>query len=320
MENITLHQLQLFRAVAKHLSYTRAAEEMFLAQPTVSMQIKQLTKVVGMPLFEQIGKRLYLSAAGYELLDTCETIFGRLSHFEMSIADLQGLKKGCLKLAVVTTAKYFAPRLLGPFCQRYPQIEVSLKVINRGQVLERLAQNDDDLYILAHPPDFPAVEARPFLKDALVVLAPHDHPLALKRNIPLAHLTDEPFLIREVGSGTRMVVQRFFESHGVPLTVKMEIGSSEAIKHAVVGGLGISVLSQHCLALEGAASQLAILDVEGFPLERHWNVVYPKGKSLSVIARTFLDYLFSEGQQIAELTSSQMLSNLARVYPLRATS
>lgn len=313
VENITLHQLQLFRAVAKHLSYTRAAEELFLAQPTVSMQIKQLTRVVGIPLFEQLGKRLYMTAAGHELLETCEAIFERLSHFEMSIADLQGLKKGRLKLAVVTSAKYFTPRLLGPFCQRYPQIEVSLKVTNRGRVLERLAQNADDLYILANPPDNPEVEARPFLKDALVVLAPSDHPLACKRNIPLECLAREPFLVREVGSGTRLMVQHFFESHGVPLTVKMEISSSEAIKQAVIGGLGISVLSQHCLALEVATGLIAVLDVQGFPLERHWNVVYPQGRSLSVLARTFLEYLFSEGQQIAERTSSQILSNLARV-------
>nr|WP_287127469.1 LysR family transcriptional regulator [Candidatus Cyanaurora vandensis] len=311
---MTLHQLQLFRAVAKHLSYTRAAEELFLAQPTVSIQIKQLTKVVGLPLFEQIGKRLYLTSAGRELSETCESIFERLSHFQISIADLQGLKKGRLKLAMGTTAKYFAPRLLGPFCQRYPQIEVSLKLSNRERVIERMTQNADDIYILAHPPENLEVEARPFLKDALVVLAPRDHPLALKRNIPVACLAHEPFLIREVGSGTRMIVQRFFEDHNVPLTVKMEIGSNEAIKQAIIGGLGISVLSQHCLALEGATGQLAILDVQGFPLERHWHVVYPQGKSLSVLARTFLDYLFTEGQYIAERASSQMLSNLARVH------
>lgn len=307
MQNITLHQLQLFQVVAKHLSYTRAAEELFLTQPTVSMQIKQLARSVGLPLFEQIGKRLYLTDAGQELLDTCAEIFQRLSQFEMAVANMQGLKKGRLKLAVVTTAKYFAPRMLGPFCQRYPQIEVTLKVTNRGRILERLSENLDDLYILALPPDNMEVESRPFLKDALVVLAPGDHPLVGQRNISPERLAMEPFLMREVGSGTRLLVQRFFEARGLKLNVKLEIGSSEAIKQGVAGGLGISILSHHTLALEGATNQIAILDVAGFPIERNWQVIYPKGKTLSVLASTFLEYLLAEGQEIAERNSPQIL-------------
>ncbi|BAC88942.1 LysR family transcriptional regulator [Gloeobacter violaceus] len=312
MKHATLHQLQVFQVVARHRSFTRAAEELFLTQPTVSMQIKQLTRAVGMPLFEQIGKRLFLTDAGRELLATCEEIFTRLAQFEMTVSDMQGLKKGQLRLAVVTTAKYFAPRLLGPFCQRYPEIDISLEVANRGRVLERLAENLDDFYIVGQVPEDLNVEMHPFLDDQLVVIAPYHHPLALQRNIPASRLVQEPFLMREPGSGTRMVVQQFFEERRLTPRVKMELGSSEAIKQAVIGGLGIAVLSHHALASEGALHHLAILNVEGFPIRRHWHVVYPAGKRLSVVARTFLQYLIEEGREVAERTSFEMTSLLER--------
>ncbi len=297
MKQATLHQLQVFEVVARHNSFTRAAEELFISQPTVSMQIKQLTKAVGLPLFEQVGKRLFLTEAGRELLLTCQEIFERLNRFEMTVADLSGLKKGHLNLAVVTTAKYFAPRLLGPFCQRYPDIEVALKVTNRERVLERLNANADDLYILGNPPT-QDLRAYPFLEDSLVVLAPRHHSLAQAKHITLSQLANEPFLMRELGSGTRLLVQKFFEEHNFIPKVKMELGSSEAIKQGVIGGLGISILSQRTLALEHATGHLAILDVDEFPLRRFWYVVHPAGKRLSVVARAFLDYLLSEGKEI----------------------
>jgi len=312
VKNVTLHQLQVFEVTARHRSFTRAAEELFLAQPTVSMQIKQLTKAVGLPLFEQMGKKLYLTDAGRELLLTCQEIFERLGRFEMTIDDMQGLKKGTLKLAVVSTAKYFAPRLLGPFCQRFPDIEISLKVTNRERVLERLSANQDDLYILGNPPE-EDVERYPFMEDVLVVLAPWDHPLVGVKNIPLQRLAEEPFLMREPGSGTRMLVQGFFDSHKVMPKVKMELGSSEAIKQAVVGGLGVSILSHHTLALERAIGQLVTLDVEGFPIQRFWHVVHPTGKRLSVVAKAFLDYLLSEGRQVVQNSQNKDIDHLAAI-------
>lgn len=302
MKQATLHQLKVFEAVARHRSFTRAAEELFLTQPTVSMQVKQLAKAVGLPLFEQIGKRLYLTAAGRELLATCQEIFEELSRFEIAVADLKGLKQGYLRLAVITTAKYVIPRLLGPFCQRYPGIDVSLKVTNHEHVLERLTDNQDDLYILSQPPEDFDVSSHPFVENPLVVLAPRHHPLAQKKNIPLKRLAEEPFIMREPGSGTRKAVQKLFDEHGVSVKVKLELGSNEAIKQAIAGGLGISVLSRHTLALEGTTSQLTILDVEDFPIQRYWYVVYPTGKQLSVIARTFFEYLLNEGKEIAQTT------------------
>ncbi len=307
MKQATLHQLQVFEAIARCGSFTRAAEELFLTQPTVSQQIKQLTKAVGMPLFEQVGKRLYLTDAGKEVLTVCRDISERLSRMEMTLADLKGLKQGNLRLAVITTAKYFVPRLLGPFRHRYPGINISLQVTNRKQVLDRLSENLDDLYILGQPPENLDVSLRPVLENPLVVIAPHNHPLAQEKNIPLQRLAEEAFIMREHGSGTRMVVERFFEENRVALNVEMEIGSNEAIKQAIVGGLGLSVLSRHSLALEGTKGPLTILDVEGFPIQRHWYIVYPASKQLSVVARTFLEYLLDEGKQIAEQTTLEFM-------------
>jgi DNA-binding transcriptional LysR family regulator len=286
--------------VARHKSFTRAAEELFLTQPSVSMQVKQLAKSVGMPLFEQVGKRLYLTEVGDELLGTCRDIFDRLSQFEMTVADLQGLKQGQLKLSVITTAKYVIPRLLGPFCQRYPGIEISLKVTNHEGLQERLNDNLDDLYILSQPPATPDVLCHEFLDNPLVVLAPMNHPLASQKNIPIEQLNGEPFIMREPGSGTRQAVQKMFEDRGVAVKVRLDLGSNEAIKQAIAGGLGISVLSRHVLTLDGWQNQLTILDVEGFPIPRQWYAIYPSGKQLSVVARTFFDYLLNEGKQAIE--------------------
>ncbi|HTN94852.1 MAG TPA: LysR family transcriptional regulator, partial [Gallionella sp.] len=247
MRNSTLRQLELFEAIARLGSFTRAAEELFLTQPTVSMQIKKLSDTVGMPLFEQVGKKIYLTDVGHELHRTCIGISEQLSNFEMIVADLKGLKTGKLRLSVVTTAKYFIPRLLGTFCQQYPGVDASLKVTNRERILERLANNLDDLYILGQPPEDIDVVAEPFLENILVVIAPANHPLARKKKIPLERLAEEPFLLREAGSGTRIAIERKFGESGLKLKMRMELGSNEAIKQAVIGGLGVSVLSRHTL-------------------------------------------------------------------------
>jgi DNA-binding transcriptional LysR family regulator len=301
----TFRQLEVFAAIARLGSFTQAADELFLTQPTVSMQIKKLTDAIGLPLFEQMGKRVFLTDTGRELYATCREMFERLAQFEMTVADLKGLKQGRLRLAVVTTAKYFAPRLLGAFCQQYPGIDVELKVSNRERILERLRDNVDDLYVLGQPPEDLDVECQPFLENPLVVIAPVHHPLTRERRIPLARVAQEPFIVRERGSGTRAAAERLFEEHGLTPTVRMELGSNEAIKQAIVGGLGLSVLSRHTLALDAAMGQLAILDVEHFPIRRYWYTVYPRGKQLSVVARTFLDYLLKAGENFdaAELST-----------------
>ncbi|MBK4731064.1 LysR family transcriptional regulator [Oxynema sp. CENA135] len=303
MKQATLHQLKVFEAAARHGSFTRAAEELFLTQPSVSMQVKQLGKAVGMPLFEQVGKKLYLTEAGQELLVTCRDVFERLTQFEMTVADLKGMKQGQLRLSVITTAKYVIPRLLGPFCQRYPGVEVSLNVMNHEGLLDRLNQNLDDLYILSNPPESKDISCQPFLENPLVVLAPTNHPLAKEKNIPIERLNGEPFIMREPGSGTRSAVQELFDQKEVDVKVRLDLGSNEAIKQAIAGGFGISVLSRHTLALEGSMKRLTILDVQHFPIRRYWHVIYPAGKQLSVVAQTFFDYLLNEGRKVAQETA-----------------
>jgi LysR family transcriptional regulator, low CO2-responsive transcriptional regulator len=307
VQNATLHQLKVFAAVARHNSFTRAAEELFLTQPTVSMQVKQLAKTVGLPLFEQVGKKLYLTEAGKELYATCQDVFERMSRFEIAIADIKGLKQGTLRLAVVTTAKYVIPRILGPFCQRYPGIDISLSVTNHQYILDGMAANQHDLYILSQPPEDVDVKVHPFLENPLVVLASRDNPLANEKNITIERLAEEPFIMREPGSGTRKEVQRVFDEANLRLKMKLDLGSNEAIKQAVAGGLGVSVLSKHTLALEGANRQIVMLDVIGFPIERNWYVVYPASKQLSAIAAAFYDYLLNEGKEVAMATAFQGL-------------
>ena len=298
MNQATLHQLKVFEAAARHGSFTRAAEELFLTQPTISMQIKQLTKSVGLPLFEQVGKRLYLTEAGRELFATCRQIFETMDKFQMTIANLKGLKQGQLKLAVITTAKYIIPRLLGPFCQLYPGIDISLQVTNHELILDRMMNNLDDIYIMSQIPDHFDVNFQPFLENPLVVFAPANHPLAKEKNIPIERLGEERFIMREPGSGTRSAVQTLFEKHGVKLKVKLELGSNEAIKQAIAGGLGISVLSRHTLLTD--TTEFSILDVQNFPIKRDWYMVYPAGKQLSIIAHTYYEYLLDAAKKITE--------------------
>lgn len=311
----TLRQLQVFEAVARLGSFTRAAEELFLAQPTVSMQIKKLVDTIDLPLIEQVGIRIQLTDAGREVYAACRQVFQTLAELETKIADVKGVKRGRLRVAVITSSKYLAPYLLGQFYRQHPDIEITLKVTNREQLLEWVANHEHDLYIMGQPPEEIDVEAHPLVPNPLVVMASRDHPLVQVPNIPLKRLLDEPFVMREPGSGTRAAIVRLFESNGLtPPTAKMEFDNNEAIKQAISAGLGISVLSLHSLALEGTSGPIALLDVKGFPIERHWYMVYPKGKKLSVVARSFLDLVSEQGHHIAEKFDRE-IAKLHRARP-----
>ncbi|WP_455365386.1 LysR substrate-binding domain-containing protein [Kaarinaea lacus] len=287
----TLRQLQIFEASVRLGSFSRAAEELFVTQPTVSMQIKKLSDALGIPLFEQVGRNVRPTEVGHELYDACRKIFESLANLEMKVSDHKGMKRGRLRLGVVTTAKYFVPEVLGEFCRKYPGIDVALKVSNRDRITERLNNYEDDLYIVGQAPtDVMEIESFPFAPNPLVVLASRDHPLVGQKNIPLSKIAEEPLILREPGSGIRDATLRRFQEEGLQPNVRMELGSNEAIKHAVVGGLGISILSLHTLSLEGPAGPVKILDVEGFPIMRQWHLVYPKGKELSLVADAFLEF------------------------------
>ena len=294
-----LPQLHVFESSARLGSFARAAQELHLAQPTVSVQIKKLSETVGFPLFEQVGKRIYLTDAGQRVYAGCNDVFRALSSLEERLTEMRGLDSGHFQFAVTSTAKYFAPRLLGAFIQRYPGVETSLQIHNRSTLIERLRNNEDDLYMFAHPPDQQEVMVQAILSNPLVVFARGDHPMAGEKDIALARLANEPFLIRERGSGTRMATLKLFEQHGLSPKIRMELSTNEAIREAILAGLGVSILSRYTFGLEPEQTKLVCLDVEGFPLESHWHFVYPVGKHLSVAARAFMDFARVEAKNLA---------------------
>lgn len=293
---LTLHQLAIFAVLARHENMTRAAAELHMTTPALSIQIKQMAESLGTPLHEQIGRRLYLTEAGRRVEVAARDVLQRLDELGDELAELQGLERGSLKLSIITTAKYFVPRLLGEFCRQHPGIEVALEVSNRDQCLARLSHNLDDLYIMGHPPAGLDVKAVSFMSNPLVIIAPADHPLAAERDIAPSRLAGEPLIMREQGSGTRRAAERFFEQHSVNLKTRMTLGSNEAVKQAVAGGLGLAVISQHTLVLDEQSGAFAVLDVKGFPLLRHWYAIYPSGKRISAVTEAFLRYIMSEGE------------------------
>jgi DNA-binding transcriptional LysR family regulator len=287
----SLHQLRVFETVARLKSFTAAAAEMHLTQPTVSVQMKELAGHVGLPLFEQRGRRIALTAAGEALLATARTMFDNWSAFEMTVGELQGARRGTLRLAAVTTAEYFVPELLAPFAAAHPAVEVQLAVENRNAVVARLEQDLDDLAIMMMPPSHVPLAAWRFMENPLVALAPRRHPLAQRRRVALATFVEQPLLMREAGSGTRMAFERFCAEHHLAPNVRMQLGSNEAIKHAVAAGLGCAVLSRHTIGRAPERDGLAVLPVEHFPIRRSWYLVRREGRPETPVTRAFLEYV-----------------------------
>jgi DNA-binding transcriptional LysR family regulator len=296
--HITLRQLQVFEAAARLGGYTRAAETLHLSQPAVSMQIRQLEEQAGMPLFDQVGKKVHLTDAGRTLYRHAQSILAQVHEAQLELEEMRGVRRGQLNITIASTANYFAPRLLAAFCQRHPEVKVSLDVSNREHILELLNETDKDLAIMGRPPDASDLVAHPFMENPLVVIAAPSHPLAQVRDIPLARLTEETFISREIGSGTRMAAERFFDEAGTRLTTAMEMSSNEAIKQAVQAGLGLGVVSVHTLEMELVLGRLVILDVKGFPILRHWYVVHRQGKRFSVVAQAFLNFVMDEAEML----------------------
>jgi len=292
--HLTLRQLKVFESVARHLNYTRAAEELHLTQPAVSMQVKQLEDSLGVALFEQLGKRIHLTEAGQEVLTYARAVNQQLDELEAELNRIKGLSGGRLRISVATTANYFIPTLLGTFSRRYQDVTVTLDVTNRETLLQQLSENTVDLVIMGQPPAEADVEAVAFMDNPLVVVAPSGHPLAGKKKIPLDRLQEETFLVREPGSGTRIAMERFFNERGMKLKTGMEVGSNEAIKQSVQAGLGLGLLSRATIEQELALKRLQVLDIADFPIMRHWYVVHRKGKRLSATAEAFKRFMCSE--------------------------
>ncbi len=268
---------------------------MHLSQPAVSIQIKRLEEQVGLPLFEKVGKQIYPTPAGKLVYQASEDILGRVNELKNSVESLMGEVRGPIELSLVTTTQFFLPHLLGQFLQLHPDVEPRLRFSNRAEVVERLTHNEDDFVIMGQIPPSMDLITYPFMENVLVPVAPSDHPLVGKKNIPLEQLTKERFLEREKGSGTRLALETLMASQGLKLEPYMELGSVEALKQAVMAGLGLAMLSLHALRVECAADRLSVLDVQGFPLSRRWYAVHLKGKQLSLASQTFLNYLLEEG-------------------------
>ena len=293
----TLTQLRVFEAVACHASFTRAAEALHMAQPTVSVHLRKLSDTVGVTLVEHVGKKVRLTPAGEEVFAACQRLFQNFSDLDAAIADINGLRSGTLRIATTTAGEYLLPPLLAQFLKRHPGIEISLDVSSRQLVLERLARDADDLYLLTNPPEKQAIAAHAILPNPLVALAAQDHSLAREKKIPFERFAGEPLLVREQGSGTRLAVDRLFAQHGRALAVRMELGSNEAIKEAIIAGLGVSLMYRYACGFD-LDPGLVLLDVAGIPSDGSWQLVHPAGKRLSHIAQTFLAFAREDAQGI----------------------
>nr|WP_315427149.1 LysR family transcriptional regulator [uncultured Albidiferax sp.] len=292
--NVTFRQLRLFLALADTGSVSAAAKAMHVTQPTASMQLKDVAQSVGLPLYEVVGKKIYLTDVGKELAATARSVAQAWDGFEQGVDAVKGLSRGKLRVAVVSTAKYFMPRLMGSFCNQHPGIDVALQILNRDGVVHRLRENLDDLYIMSMPPTDMDLSDEVFMPNPIVVIAPTSDPLAARKCVPLQELAQRRFILREKGSGTRMTSDRYFRKLKFRPDVRLELGSNEAVKESVAGGLGVGVVSRHALHGQQKEHGVSVIDMEGFPLPSAWHIVHPAGKKFSPLALAFKQHLLEE--------------------------
>lgn len=295
--HITIRQMQVFASVAKHLSYTRAAEELHLTQPAVSMQIKQLEEAAGLPLFEQIGKKIFLTDAGNTVLDHALSIISKLQAIQNDIDQLKGIEGGRLKVCIASTVNYFATRLISRFSQTHPTVQISLDVTNRHDLLKRLESNEPDLVLMGRPPESANLNSTAFMDNPLVIIANPHHRLAGQESIPISELNQETFVLREKGSGTRLAMEEMFKQHDISPHSSTQLSGNEAIKQAVEAGLGLALVSYHTVDLELKAERLITLDVVNFPIIKQWHIGHRVGKKLSPTAQAFWEFVLAESDQ-----------------------
>lgn len=320
MKNATLRQLKVFETVARHLSFSRAAEELHLTQPAVSTQVRQLELHVGLPLFEQLGKRIYLTPAGTEMLHYSRSIIQQFREAEDAMAQLKGISGGRLNVAVISAGDYFFPRLLAEFMNRHEGVTLNLAVHNREELLHQLAGNLTDLAVMVRPPEDMDTIAESFAPHPYVIVAAPNHSLVGQRHVPLAGLTEEAFVSRERGSDTWNSMQEGFAGRLSNLRIAMEIKSTETIKQAVIANMGIAFLSAHTVGLELQAGKLAVLDIQGFPVMLNWYVVHRKNKRLPPVALAFKHFLMEEGARlIQQITGVEGLIRHQEPAPGRRT-
>jgi DNA-binding transcriptional LysR family regulator len=292
--NFTLHQLNVFGMVAAQGSMTRAANQLHMTQPAVSIQIKQLQDSIGVPILEQVGRRLYLTEAGELLYEVYKSVNGELESFDAAVSQIKGGLRGILTISAASTAKYFLPYLLGEFQKRYPSVEISLKVTNRDEVLRHLEENEYNLAILTQVPKDRSIKSVSFLENPLVMCAPPGHPLEDEKKISLASLKNEAFIFREPGSGTRMVMESILKKERIQPEIAMELGTNEAVKQAIMAGIGISLISRLSLQSEQKLNRICTLDIKDFPIQTNWHILYKKNKNLTPVTQNFLNFLTEE--------------------------
>ena len=298
IQHVSLRQLRVFEAAAANRSFSKAAQLLHLTQPGVSMHIKELEADAGLPLFERIGKKLYVTEAGQELLTRAREILRSLKDAEDALDGLKGLRRGRINLAVVSTAKYFVPQLLARFGRGFPELEIRLAVNNRNSVIEQLVANEVDLAIMGRSPQALDTVAEPFAQNPHVIIAAPGHPLATQRRIPIERAAGETFIVREPGSGTRLAMQHFFDERQLTCRVAMEMASNETIKQAVMAGMGVSFISRHTIDLELQTQRLVVLDVIGTPVIRQWHVAHLANKRLSPTAAAFKQFVLTQGRDL----------------------
>jgi LysR family transcriptional regulator, low CO2-responsive transcriptional regulator len=305
VKHATLRQLKVFESVARHLSFSRAAEELHLTQPAVSTQIARLQEHAGNALFEQFGKKVYLTAAGEELLAISRDIIAQFERADSAMAQLRGVRGGRLNVGVISAGDYFFPQLLVEFLRRHDDVTLNFTVHNRQELLAHIADNRTDLAIMVRPPSDLDTLNEAFAPHPYVVVAPPSHPLVRRRSIPVEDVMRHAFVVREQGSDTWRSMQDAFGGDVSSLNVAMEIRSTETIKQAVIAGFGLSFLSAHVVSREVRSGALRVLDVQGFPLHLHWYVVHRRTKRLPPVAQAFRNFLLSEGAGLIERALAQ---------------
>ena len=301
--NITLKQFKILETIIEHRNYTRAAKALFMTQPAVSMQVKQMEEQIGMPLFEREGKQISVTQAGMELLYYAQNIRQQLREASEVMEELRGLKRGKLHLTMASTANYFAPQLIAAFHHEYPAAQVTLDVTNRTGLLGALDRNATDMVIMGVPPEGHNLTGIPFLQNPLVVVAWPEHPLARRKSIRLSEVANEDFILREPDSGTRMATERYFAEHKLSLKPRMEMNRAEAIKQAVMAELGLGIVSLHTIEMELTLKRLVVLNVEDFPITRHWHIVHRRGKRFAAIPDAFKTFVQNNAKQLINITS-----------------
>jgi DNA-binding transcriptional LysR family regulator len=300
LRNVSFRQLQVFECVARLGNFTAASRELFITQPTVSMQMKKMEESLNTRLFEQVGRQIHLTYEGRAFLKTCRDIFACVEQFDELISNRIEMISGPLTFAGVTTTEYFIPVLIGVFKKLYPEVNLSLSIVDRENLFRRLHDNLDNLYLIDQVPQDIEVEVIPFIENPVVIVASSDHPLAHRKRLTMDDFKTETFLLREPTSGTRIALKRFLESKSITLNVSMELSSNEALKQAVASNMGLSVLSKYCVARECERGELVELNVKGFPLMEHWYIIYPKDRHMPPAASAFLRFLLEEGAEVIE--------------------